>query len=358
MENLRTEAEIIKNWQDDITKPLVSVSCVTYNHEKYIREAIEGFLIQETNFPFQICILDDASTDNNVEIIKEYAEKYPKIFKCFFLEENTWGKPHRLEIVHPYLFKRREAKYIAMCDGDDYWTDPLKLQKLVDFLEKNKDFSGIHTNVLYVDKEGTTLGEAYRAANQAINKGFENFEDLVLQNTIYTCSFLFRLSALIYKGKFLWELSNDFNDIYVFLKVSLDGKIKYLDEITSAYRKNVGIMQTYTIFDLLFENNETVAFFLTLDLTKTQKSVCFQRLVKNYLLIFYMNSLINSKSAYHSLFCLLKHSLKYLYSSSLNFRILGSELFDKKLIKGLIYMHLPKRLRKRPYADWFGEKGH
>ena len=70
------------NWGDN-TIPLVSVKCVTYNHERYIRDALEGFLIQETDFPFQVCIFDDASTDGNVRIIKEYANNYPNLFKCF-----------------------------------------------------------------------------------------------------------------------------------------------------------------------------------------------------------------------------------------------------------------------------------
>lgn len=118
--------------------PLVSISCITFNHAPYIRQCLDGFMMQQTNFPFEVLIHDDASTDGTTEIIREYAEKYPDIIKPLYEEENQWVKGRRGSAV--FNFPRAKGKYIALCEGDDYWTDPLKLQKQVDFLEANPDF--------------------------------------------------------------------------------------------------------------------------------------------------------------------------------------------------------------------------
>lgn len=117
---------------------LVSISCITYNHAPYIRECLDGFMMQQTNFPFEVLIHDDASADGTTEIIREYAEKYPDIIKPLYEEENQWVKGRRGSAV--FNFPRAQGKYIALCEGDDYWTDPLKLQKQVDFLESHPDY--------------------------------------------------------------------------------------------------------------------------------------------------------------------------------------------------------------------------
>lgn len=118
--------------------PLVSISCITYNHAPYIRQCLDGFMMQQTNFAFEVLIHDDASTDGTTEIIKEYERKYPGIIKPIYEEENQWVKGRRGSAV--FNFPRAKGKYIAMCEGDDYWTDPLKLQKQVDFLESHPDY--------------------------------------------------------------------------------------------------------------------------------------------------------------------------------------------------------------------------
>ncbi len=120
----KTEQEIMKNWSTE-EKPLVSVCCVTYNQQRYIREAIESFLMQETDFPFEIIIHDDASTDNTSNIVKEYAEKYPHIIKAIFQKENQYSQGEK---ILPILYKSSLGDYIAICEGDDYWIDPQKLQ--------------------------------------------------------------------------------------------------------------------------------------------------------------------------------------------------------------------------------------
>src|SRR5690554_5550369 len=123
-----------------MNNPLVSISCITYNHAPYIRQCLDSFLMQECDFDFEILIHDDASTDGTQEIIKEYVQKYPNIIKPIFQTENQYSKGVR-GIMARFNFPRAKGKYIALCEGDDYWTDPLKLQKQVDFLEKNPEYS-------------------------------------------------------------------------------------------------------------------------------------------------------------------------------------------------------------------------
>ena len=118
-------------------EPLVSIICTTYNHGPFIRQCLDGFMMQKTNFTFEVLIHDDASTDNTAEIIREYEDKYPDIIKPIYQTENQYQKGVKIGIT--YLYPRAKGKYIAECEGDDYWTDPLKLQKQVDFLENNPD---------------------------------------------------------------------------------------------------------------------------------------------------------------------------------------------------------------------------
>ena len=118
----------------------VSICCVTYNHAKFIEQCIVGFISQITNFKFEIIIHDDASDDETSEIIKKCLIEYPNIIIPILQVENQWMK-YGLNPLINYVIPRAKGKYIALCEGDDYWTDPYKLQKQVDFLEANPDYS-------------------------------------------------------------------------------------------------------------------------------------------------------------------------------------------------------------------------
>ena len=133
--------------------PLVSICCLTYNHELFITKAIEGFLMQKTSFPIEIIIHDDASTDGTYEIVKSYSKKYPNLIVPIIQTENQWSKGIRPSPT--YVWPRAQGKYIALCEGDDYWTDPFKLQKQVDILESNPAFSLCFHNSRYLtNKKG------------------------------------------------------------------------------------------------------------------------------------------------------------------------------------------------------------
>ena len=117
---------------------LVSVCCMTYNHVSFIRQCLDGFMMQKCSFSFEVLIHDDASTDGTQDIIREYVTRYPNIIKPIYQKENQYSKG--IDPNVKYNFSRAKGKYIAMCEGDDYWTDPYKLQKQVDFLESHPDY--------------------------------------------------------------------------------------------------------------------------------------------------------------------------------------------------------------------------
>lgn len=119
---------------------IVSISCLVYNHEPYLKQCFEGFVMQKTNFKFEVLIHDDASTDGSVEIIKEYTDKYPDIFKPYFQKENQYSQGNGF-VGGKINRERAKGKYIALCEGDDYWIDPLKLQKQVDFMENHNEYT-------------------------------------------------------------------------------------------------------------------------------------------------------------------------------------------------------------------------
>lgn len=134
----RSEEEIVSQWKGDISKPLVSVQCITYNHALYIEDAIKGFLLQETDFPIEVWIHDDASTDGTREIIEDYQKRYPRIIKTILQIENQYSKGNKPRHI---LSDKCTGKYIALCEGDDFWCLPEKLQTQANFLESNPDYS-------------------------------------------------------------------------------------------------------------------------------------------------------------------------------------------------------------------------
>ena len=134
---------------------LVSVSLITYNHVKYIRQAVEGILMQQVNFSFDVIIADDFSTDGTREILTEYKNKFPNI-QLILQKENVGPAQNVID-----LLSAPQSKYVAYLEGDDFWTDPFKLQKQVDFLEANPQISGCYHDVIVVDEDGKLVSENY-----------------------------------------------------------------------------------------------------------------------------------------------------------------------------------------------------
>jgi len=169
--------------------PIVSIACITFNHSKYIRDAIEGFLMQKTTFAFEILIHDDCSTDGTDEIIKEYEQKYPDIILPYFQTENQYSKGVR-GLSTRYNFPRAKGKYIALCDGDDYWTDPYKLQKQVDFLESHPDYVMTYHDAIIVDANGVKTTESIVPGTHKCD--YKKDEIITCDTYILTSSLCFR----------------------------------------------------------------------------------------------------------------------------------------------------------------------
>ena len=195
---------------------IVSVCVITYNHCNYIRQCLDGILMQQTNFPFEIIVNDDCSTDGTAEIVKEYELKYPQLFKVTYQTENQYSKGVR-GMFPRFCFPRTRGKYIALCEGDDYWTDPLKLQKQVDFLEKNKTYSMCgHNCVIYL--ESTSVFKNYEIGIS----GTYTLNDIVTRNVYCpTLSVLFRRSAIMDEVFSKYKMMVDMSLAYHLLKYGL-----------------------------------------------------------------------------------------------------------------------------------------
>lgn len=209
--------------------PLVSICSITYNHALYIRQCLEGFLMQKTNFAFEVIINDDCSTDGTTEILKEYAEKYPHIIKPIFQQENQYQKGVR-GMFQNIVLPRAHGKFIAICEGDDYWTDPLKLQKQVDFFQKNSGMTYCFTN-RYEDDEikHTRDVVCYHDRRYTLKDFISGFNP-----GIQTAMFLKEAYEQYYNPEYSLKVNGDRILPYFCLQ---NGYAKCLQEITGVYRK-------------------------------------------------------------------------------------------------------------------------
>lgn len=210
---------------------LVSIRCLVYNHEPYLRQCLDGFVMQKTNFAFEAIVHDDASTDKSADIIKEYAEKYPDIIKPIFETENQYSKRDGSirRIMNDATSKT--TKYIALCEGDDYWTDPLKLQKQFDFMEANTEYGLIYTKT-------KTFEQYTHKYLEDFGNDKNTFEDLIKHNSIPTLTCFLRKDILLKYYIETSEISKDWlmGDYPLWLYCSIISKIKFMDQTTAVYR--------------------------------------------------------------------------------------------------------------------------
>jgi glycosyltransferase involved in cell wall biosynthesis len=213
--------------------PVLSICCITYNHEPFIRQAIEGFLMQKTDFQIEILIHDDASTDGTAEIVREYEKKYPELIFPIYQADNQYSKGINIGGINR---SRARGKYIALCEGDDYWTDPLKLQKQVDFLEKNEKY------VLCFHKAIVRNERINPVSEQIQSLDFKNINiDLKFILTIWhipTASIVFRRIEELPSPEWLKNVWS--RDIALVALLYKYGKIGYYDAVMSVYRLHPG----------------------------------------------------------------------------------------------------------------------
>lgn len=214
---------------------MVSIRCLVYNHEPYLRQCLDGFVMQETNFRYEAIVHDDASTDNSASIIREYAEKYPNIIKPIYETENQYSK-HDGSLRH-IMDEACKGKYIAMCEGDDYWTDPNKLQKQVDYLEEREDYGMVYTSYR-IQNDMTSDEEIVRTLASIPHDN--NFKWRLLEQKVLigTCTVLIRTQLLHtiraikddYKGFMMGDTQTWFNAARL-------SNIGYIPDVTGVYRK-------------------------------------------------------------------------------------------------------------------------
>lgn len=227
-ENTQTESEQVK----------VIIHCLVYNHEPYLRDCLEGFVMQQTNFPFKAVVHDDCSTDNSAAIIREYAEKYPHIIEPIYETENQWRKGTLDGIMDNAILGR--SPYIAYCEGDDYWTDPLKLQKQVDYMDEHPECSMTCTNAEILTPTGI-LSEDF-----LIQSGWERPtktsllrpEDIIkkggLHIYLHTCTKVIKANLLPEIRRVLKPCA--IADYPLQIMAALNGIVFYFHDKTACYR--------------------------------------------------------------------------------------------------------------------------
>lgn len=208
--------------------PTVSVCCITYNHAKFIGQALESFLNQNTSFSYEILVYDDASNDGTRDILKEYELKYPQIIRVFYSSENQYSQGVRLLNLR-YNLPRARGKYIATCDGDDFWTDPLKLQKQVDFLDSNPEVVMCFHGFDRLENDKSTDSKLYNHLHHSPFTIFEQKEFLQLHVQFLTI--MFRQNV-----KFPMISSEINGDVFVLTHLSEVGKCAYLNFNGAVYR--------------------------------------------------------------------------------------------------------------------------
>ncbi|MES2411558.1 MAG: glycosyltransferase [Bacteroidota bacterium] len=212
----------------------VSCHVITYNQKNYISQCIDGILMQQTDFTFEIIIGDDNSTDGTREVLIDYQKKYPETIRLNLRTERGTGIPGKHNFVS--TLEMCKGEYISLCDGDDYWTDPLKLQKQVGFLETNRDYVLCFHQINILKRDGTIVDDFITK----VPEDYETIDTLArLGNYIHTPSVVFRnvLTGL----PFEFEMS-PIGDYFMYMMLAEHGKLKFINEKMAIYRYDVGIL--------------------------------------------------------------------------------------------------------------------
>lgn len=209
----------------------VTVYCTVYNHGKFLRDALEGFVSQKTNFRYKVIVHDDASTDNSAEIIREYEGKYPDIIKAIYQTENQYSKG--VKIVDTHIIPCVEGEYIAICEGDDFWTDENKLQKQYDFMKENPEYSACVHSSDFVNAETKEIVRE--------NILFSEETDLRVEDVILEYGEKVSTNSIFYRRELREGMPECFKnfgigDYPLMMYLSMNGKVRYFPEKMSCYR--------------------------------------------------------------------------------------------------------------------------
>ncbi|MBQ7288434.1 MAG: glycosyltransferase family 2 protein [Clostridia bacterium] len=213
----------------------VSVFCVCYNHEKFIRTALEGFVMQKTDFPFEVFVHDDASTDSSADIIREYAQKYPDIIKPVYQSQNQYSK--KIPIIRTFLVPKATGKYFAFCEGDDCWTDPNKLQLQVDFLDSHPDYAACVHN--------TEIFDVSHNCYTGLVSSYTQDRDIAFKEAVmWSGGQKYQTSSLMYRREYFFDrpdyfqIAKDFGDYPLAIYLTSASKMHFIAKTMSLYRLN------------------------------------------------------------------------------------------------------------------------
>jgi len=222
--------------------PLVSIVCDTYNQAPYIRDALDGFLRQKTDFPIEVIVHDDASTDGTAEIVREYEAKYPELFRCVYRSENMYS--HDPKILEHYVFPLARGKYVAICEGDDYWTSADKLQKQVAYLEEHPDCSLCVCAADVVDAKGNPVG----SVTPYETDGDVSMNDMIRHGGGFVPTASIVAPARLAQNRAPFCDMTDVDDAVLQLWFGANGRTYYFSERMCAYRTAVPGSWTETFF--------------------------------------------------------------------------------------------------------------
>ena len=211
----------------------VSVLCATYNHEEYLRQTLDSFVNQKTDFPFEVLVNDDASTDSTGDIIREYAAKYPEVIRPFYQKENLYSR--RINLYDVVFFPACRGEYIAVCEGDDYWNDPEKLQLQVNWLDSHPEYSAcVHNSIgRFADQPDKVLFAQ------------DGDRDIPFEQVVQGMSHAYHTSSILARREFILNPPDYrdvayhqgyFTDYAVGVRLGLAGKVRFLDRCMSVYR--------------------------------------------------------------------------------------------------------------------------
>lgn len=257
-------------------RPKLVVFSMVFNHAPFLKDYFEGIISQKTNFPFVVIIHDDASTDGSKKIITKYSEKYPEIINPIFEDENQYSKRNgEIERIMCKVIDATGAKYVAFCEGDDYWIDPLKLQKQVDFMESHHDYGFVHTNVYSVHWESDY--NKFVSFQRNPPEG-EVYNQLLERNFIFTPTVLVRKCLVDKLRKEVYPVP--YLDRIMWLCFSRYTKFHYLQDITSVYRvlKNSATHGEYKkILDFDIKcTNDILTYLSKTKSPQTEINKCYQ----------------------------------------------------------------------------------
>lgn len=217
--------------------PLVTVITLTYNHGSYIAECLDSLVKQQTDFPFEVIVHDDASTDCTPDIIRKYHEEYPDIIRPVLQTENQYSRG--VAIGQTFIYPRIRSRYVAYCEGDDYWTDPMKLQKQVDFLESHPEYSMCCTEVNWLIQKTGQMSNLHYYDKQELE-----LKDFMLENYVSTLTVLARTEYVLdFNFNVLPGLPHFMmGDYPLWIYLAVKGKVRKLPEATAVYRELSGSM--------------------------------------------------------------------------------------------------------------------